>query len=89
MTSFSKGVENLWQAFDETACRVPERDAIVQGDGHTSFRGLRRRAEDYRVRLEDCGIEPGQRVLLWIDASAEEDLIAVRVRVADSEAPRA
>ena len=65
------GEESLWRAFVETAERLPSKDAVLQGDARTSFGELRRRAEDYRARFLEAGVEPGQRILLWMDASAE------------------
>jgi long-chain acyl-CoA synthetase len=66
-----KDKENLWRAFVETTRRHPDRDAFRQGDERTTFAQVGRRAEDYRASLSRFEINTDDRILIWMDASAE------------------
>lgn len=63
--------KDLWQVFERTANRLSQRDAIVQGDRPVSFSWWRRRAQAYAAWLTDNGLKRHDRVLLWMENSAE------------------
>jgi acyl-CoA synthetase (AMP-forming)/AMP-acid ligase II len=89
-------MNNLWQVFENTLARCCDRPAILQSDTQHSFRNLAGRAQALREVYRAAGIEPGARVLLWMQndvsmaaallACWAEDAIAV---LADASGKRA
>ena len=61
----------VWTAFLEKSGTRADRDAIVMGDRCTSFAILHDLSLAYAERLQRQGIFPGDRVIIWMDASAE------------------
>ena len=64
-------MSGLWAAFLETVERGGERPAILQGETCWSFAELGSRAHDYLAWLKEAGVEPGDRVLLWVKNGPE------------------
>jgi long-chain acyl-CoA synthetase len=62
---------NLWDAFTAVATAAPERPALIDASGTTTFGALLRRAADYRDHFLRSGLERNDRVLLWTRNSPE------------------
>ncbi|MEO2048079.1 MAG: AMP-binding protein [Pirellulales bacterium] len=60
-------MNDLWQSFQYTVRRVPDRPAIVMGEQIHSFADLAQRAEDFRASYIAAGLEPDSRILLWVE----------------------
>ncbi|MBA2320073.1 MAG: AMP-binding protein, partial [Deltaproteobacteria bacterium] len=55
---------DLWQAFQRTAARHSDREAVVLGDRVLTFGALEQRAAAIGGWLVRRGIAPGDRVLV-------------------------
>lgn len=62
-------MHNLWQVFQNTVRRVPERAAIIKGDTQYTYSQWARRANDFRRAYLAAGVGSGDRVLLWMENS--------------------
>jgi acyl-CoA synthetase (AMP-forming)/AMP-acid ligase II len=62
---------NLYQVLRSTAERLPEQDAIVQGDQRMTFSGWYASAADHARRFAHLGVQRGDRVILWLAPSPE------------------
>ncbi|HVY36368.1 MAG TPA: amino acid adenylation domain-containing protein, partial [Polyangia bacterium] len=60
----------LGALFDEQAEKSPEALAVIDGDLEVSYGDLARRANRLARALMSTGVEPGERVALWLDRSA-------------------
>jgi fatty-acyl-CoA synthase len=54
------------QALDWAATRHGERVAVVHGDEELSFAGLAQRARAFARGLVEIGVQPGEKVALWM-----------------------
>ncbi|MEU7134966.1 non-ribosomal peptide synthetase [Streptomyces sp. NPDC046261] len=57
----------LYQLFAEQAAARPDAVAIGHDDGPTSYRCLRRQAEELALLLHDRGVTPGSRVAFMLE----------------------
>lgn len=64
-------VRNLWHAFVQTVGRHPKRAAIIKGDAVVTFAEWLDRAGDYHTWFVEIGGRPSDRVILWMENSAE------------------
>ena len=62
-------MNNLWEAFAFTARRVPARASIIADDRSYGFSDLATRAQDFRHVYRTSGVQPGDRILLWMENS--------------------
>jgi acyl-CoA synthetase (AMP-forming)/AMP-acid ligase II len=60
----------LHEALDATAARRPDKLALVSGEQRLTFDELARRSRRYSQRLRACGVERGDRVVLFMDNGA-------------------
>lgn len=56
----------LSQVLEGTAARFPERPAVIHGGRRISYRELVGQVEDLAAGLVALGIEPGDRVAIWM-----------------------
>lgn len=57
--------KSMIDLFEESAARVPDRDAVRYFDATISFAELNRMAEAFAVRLSGWGVEKGDRVAIY------------------------
>ena len=62
---------NLWQAFADTVERHHEKIAIYQGDHSVSFHKLLARARDIHRWFVAAKGKHNDRVIIWMENSAE------------------
>lgn len=57
-----------------SACRFPEKEALVHGDERLSYREVRRRVVNLAHGLRECGVGRGDRVGIYLEASVPQVL---------------
>jgi acyl-CoA ligase (AMP-forming) (exosortase A-associated) len=57
-----------------SACRFPEKEALVHGDERLSYKEVRRRVINLAHGLRECGVARGDRVGIYLEASVPQVL---------------
>jgi acyl-CoA ligase (AMP-forming) (exosortase A-associated) len=59
----------IWHLLRESSRRLPDKEALVCGDQRLSYREVARRAASLATGLRSAGVERGERVGIYLEAS--------------------
>jgi acyl-CoA ligase (AMP-forming) (exosortase A-associated) len=62
----------IWHLLRESARRTPEKEALVHGEDRLSYRDVARRVAGLATSLRSAGMERGDRVGIYLDASVPQ-----------------
>ncbi|HVK26106.1 MAG TPA: amino acid adenylation domain-containing protein [Actinokineospora sp.] len=71
--------DDLWSAFARHAESTPDAPAVTDGDRALTYRDLHDRAAAQAALLHECGVGPGDRVLLEVTRSAAEAVAVLAI----------